>query len=178
MAYWTTRGLRGSELEEMINVTNTLYEERGLALVQKIPTPIKPITIDQTKRVITLAYFEQKSTVDYIGVAQGVPLCFDAKETNKESLPLANIHEHQIIFMEQFIKQHGQAFLIVYFKRYDAYYLLPTETIRYYFDAAARGGRKSIPYDAFEKKYEIRVEGGRYLNYLKAIRTYMEENDN
>lgn len=76
-----------------------------MALIQKVPTPIKPINIDKGKGVITLAYFDQKSTVDYIGVAQGVPLCFDAKETTKESLPLANIHLHQITFMEDFVKQ-------------------------------------------------------------------------
>lgn len=176
MAYWTTRGLRGSVLEEMINVTNTLYEEKGLALIQKIPTPIKPITIDKVKRTITLAYFEQKSTVDYIGVAQGVPLCFDAKETAKESLPLMNIHEHQIVFMERFTKQQGQAFLIVYFKRYEEYYLLPVETIRLYFDQAAQGGRRSIPYAAFDKKYQIAIEGGRYLHYLKTVSLYIDEN--
>ena len=33
-------GLRGSVLETMINQTNEKYEEKGLALVQKIPTPI------------------------------------------------------------------------------------------------------------------------------------------
>lgn len=175
MAYWTTRGLRGSDLEDRINITNELYRDRGLALVQKIPTPIKPINIDKGKGVITLAYFEQKSTVDYIGVAQGVPLCFDAKETAKESLPLMNIHEHQIVFMEDFKRQEGQAFIIVYFKKYDEYYLLTIEKIRQYFDAAAEGGRKSIPYQAFDKKFKIPMEGGMYINYLKTVSVYMEE---
>ena len=64
MGYWNTRGLRGDELEEQINVTNHLYQDKNLAVVQKVPTPIKPIKIDQEKRTITLAYFEQKSTVD------------------------------------------------------------------------------------------------------------------
>ncbi|MDD7547524.1 MAG: Holliday junction resolvase RecU, partial [Lachnospiraceae bacterium] len=39
MATWKTRGLRGSVLEEMINRTNEVYEEKGIALIQKIPTP-------------------------------------------------------------------------------------------------------------------------------------------
>ena len=80
MATWNSRGLRGSFLEELVNMTNDKYRSQKLALVQKVPTPIKPITIDQTTRHITLAYFEQKSTVDYIGVVQGIPICFDAKE--------------------------------------------------------------------------------------------------
>ena len=80
MATWNSRGLRGSFLEELINLTNEKYRSQKLALIQKVPTPIKPIRIDQNTRHITLAYFEQKSTVDYIGVIQGVPVCFDAKE--------------------------------------------------------------------------------------------------
>lgn len=174
MGYWNTRGLRGSVLEETINLTNDLYREKSLALIQKVPTPIKPITIDKTKGVITLAYFDQKSTVDYIGVAQGVPICFDAKETTKESLPLANIHLHQITFMEDFVKQGGEAFLIVYFKKYDTYYLFMIEEIRKYYEAAQNGGRKSIPYSAFEVDKQAFIEGGMYLNYLKPLACYIE----
>ena len=58
MGTWKTRGLRGSTLEDMINMTNESYREKGLALIQKIPTPITPINIDQSTRHITLAYFE------------------------------------------------------------------------------------------------------------------------
>ena len=64
------------------------YLDSNLALIQKIPTPIKPITIDKNSRHITLAYFEQKSTVDYIGVVQGIPVCFDAKECNTDTFPI------------------------------------------------------------------------------------------
>lgn len=71
MPTWNSRGLRGSLLEEMVNMTNEKYRDGGLALIQKVPTPITPITIDKETRHITLAYFDQKSTVDYIGVVQG-----------------------------------------------------------------------------------------------------------
>ena len=47
MATWNSRGLRGSALEEYINRTNEKYLENHLALIQKIPTPITPITIDK-----------------------------------------------------------------------------------------------------------------------------------
>ena len=67
MGTWNTRGLRGSTLEDFINHTNDSYREKHLALIQKIPTPITPIEIDKASRHITLAYFDQKSTVDYIG---------------------------------------------------------------------------------------------------------------
>ena len=102
MATWNSRGLRGSTLEEFINRTNEKYLENGLALIQKVPTPITPINIDKATRHITLAYFDQKSTVDYIGAVQGIPVCFDAKECNTDTFPLQNIHEHQVVFMENF----------------------------------------------------------------------------
>ena len=113
MATWNSRGLRGSTLEELINRTNEKYLENGLALIQKIPTPITPIKIDKEKRHITLAYFEQKSTVDYIGVVQGIPICFDAKECATDTFALQNIHEHQVQFMQQFEQQGGIAFFLM-----------------------------------------------------------------
>ena len=62
-----------------------------------------------------LAYFEQRSTVDYIGVVQGIPVCFDAKECVADTFPLQNIHEHQIEFMGRFEKQEGIAFFLLYY---------------------------------------------------------------
>ena len=73
MGTWNTRGLRGSALEDIINRSNDSYREKKLALIQKVPTPITPISIDKESRHITLAYFDQKSTVDYIGAVQGIP---------------------------------------------------------------------------------------------------------
>ena len=70
MATWNSRGLRGSTLEDLVNRTNEQYREKGLALIQKIPTPITPVRMDKENRHITLAYFEQRSTVDYIGAVQ------------------------------------------------------------------------------------------------------------
>ena len=88
MATWNSRGLRGSTLEDLVNRTNEQYREKGLALIQKIPTPITPVRMDKENRHITLAYFEQRSTVDYIGAVQGIPVCFDAKECAADTFRL------------------------------------------------------------------------------------------
>ena len=50
MATWNTRGLRGSFLEELVNLTNEKYRSQKLALIQKVPTPIKPVKMDQETR--------------------------------------------------------------------------------------------------------------------------------
>ena len=66
MGTWNSRGLRGSTLEDMVNRTNEWYLEKNLALMQKIPTPITPVRMDKEHRQITLAYFDQRSTIDYM----------------------------------------------------------------------------------------------------------------
>ena len=117
MSTWNSRGLRGSSFEEMINHTNEVYREQNLALIQKIPTPITPVKFDQQSRHITLAYFDQQSTVDYIGAVQGIPVCFDAKECAKQTFPLQNVHAHQVEFMRDFEQQNGVAFFLIYYTK-------------------------------------------------------------
>jgi recombination protein U len=175
MGYWHSRGLRGSYLEDCINQSNHCYLEQGLAVVQKLPTAIKPVELDKERGTIKLAYFDEKSTVDYMGNVQGIPICFDAKETNQKRLPIANIHEHQIAFMDAFQKQDGLSFLIVLFKPLDEAYLLPFEVLKPYWDAAKSGkGRKSVPYADFDKRLRIPSEGNILIHYLQAINTYLE----
>lgn len=169
MGYWNTRGLRGSGLEELINMTNEIYRQRGLAVIQKIPTPITPVEIQKETGRISLAYFDSKSTVDYIGVVQGIPICFDAKETTQKSLPIQNIHEHQIKFMKDFSKQDGISFIIVYFRIFDKYYFLPFSVLESFWNSSKTGGRKSIPFDAFETTYEIKYGGACPLHYLEQV---------
>ena len=142
-----SRGLRGSLLEEMINMSNEVYRKNGLALIQKVPTPITPINIDKETRHITLAYFEQKSTVDYIGVVQGIPVCFDAKECNSDNFSLQNLHEHQFDFMTDFEKQDGIAFVLLYYTHRDEKYYIPYKDIKKFVERAAGGGLKHFKYD-------------------------------
>ena len=170
MATWNSRGLRGSSLEEFINRTNEKYLENGLALIQKIPTPITPINIDKETRHITLAYFDQKSTVDYIGVVQGIPVCFDAKECHTDTFPLQNIHEHQVIFMENFEKQNGISFFLISFTGRDELYYLRFEKLKEFWQRAKEGGRKSFRYEELEPDFFLpKGKKGVLVPYLDAL---------
>ncbi len=175
MGYWNTRGLRGSAFEEIINLTNEEYKKREVAIIQKIPTPITPVEFDKVHGQITLAYFDKRSTVDYIGVVQGLAICFDAKETMEKRLPLQNIHAHQVDFMQHFEKQGGIAFLLVHFAPADEYYYLPFAIMKKYWDDAQNGGRKSIPYSVFEEKFRLYPSDGYPLNYLEGINICLDE---
>lgn len=173
MGYWNTRGLRGSTFEEMINMTNELYAQKKLAVIQKIPTPITPVELDSSNGTIKLAYFEKKSTVDYIGAVQGIPVCFDAKETARKSLPIQNIHDHQLEFMESFEGQGGIAFLLVNFTAYSEIFMLPFADLKRVCDDARNGNRKSIPYDAFDRRLIVKSGDGFLVHYLEAVSTYL-----
>ncbi len=169
MATWNSRGLRGSTLEDMINRTNEKYSDAGLALIQKIPTPITPIKIDKQNRHITLAYFEQKSTVDYIGAVQGLPVCFDAKECASDTFALQNIHEHQVKFMEKFEKQGGISFFLIYYTHKDTLYYLPLQMLLFFWNRAREGGRKSFRYEELNPEYVLPRKHGILVPYLDML---------
>lgn len=178
MSTWKSRGLRGSYLEDLINNTNEIYKEKGLAIVQKIPTPITPIKMNPKGKQITLAYFDQKSTVDYIGAVQGLPVCFDAKECREERFPLQNIHAHQVDFMEHFEKQGGISFFIIYFTTKDIIFYLPFEMFKFFWDRAKEeGGRKSFKIDELNPDYIIKPNEGVFVPYLEALKRDVEERD-
>ncbi len=175
MATWNSRGLRGSTLEEMINRTNERYSEAGLALIQKVPTPITPIKIDKDNHQITLAYFDQKSTVDYIGAVQGLPVCFDAKECAVDTFALQNIHEHQVDFMQKFEKQGGIAFFLIYYTHKDVLYYLPLEMLLFFWNRAREGGRKSFRYDELNPEYVIPSRHGVLVPYLDMLQKDLDD---
>ena len=170
MGTWSSRGLRGSPLEDMINMTNEHYRQQKLALIQKIPTPITPVEIDQSTRHITLAYFEKQSTVDYIGAVQGIPVCFDAKECAVKTFPIMNIHEHQVKFMEDFEKQGGISFILLFFSSLNETYYIPFKDIKFFYERSLNGGRKSFTYDEIDKNYKINSTSGAVVHYLEGIK--------
>ena len=174
MGTWNSRGLRGSTLEEFINHTNERYLEQGLALIQKIPTPITPVKIDKEHRHITLAYFEQKSTVDYIGAVQGIPVCFDAKECNTDTFPLQNIHEHQVTFMEAFEKQGGISFFIIYFSARNELYYMTFQEMKMFWERAQKGGRKSFRYEELNSNFFMQLKNGFMVPYLDGLQKDLE----
>lgn len=174
MATWKSRGLRGSALEDLINKTNEKYKEMNLAIVQKIPTPITPVKMNSSSQ-ITLAYFDQKSTVDYIGVVQGVPICFDAKECKTDRFPLQNIHEHQVDFMENYEKQGGVAFFVIYYTHKDLMIYLPFDMFKFFWDRSLNGGRKSFLLEELNPDFIIEQNEIVFVPYLVPLKKDIEE---
>ena len=169
MATWNSRGLRGSGLEDLINATNEYYRQHGLALVQKIPTPITPVKFDKEQRRITDAYFEKDSTVDYIGVVQGIPVCFDAKESKTDTFSLRNIHEHQYRFMKDFEAQGGISFLMLHFTMRNDLNYMPFEELTRLLKRVEEGHPNNVKYMELQDEFFLKPQGGALVPYLKGI---------
>ena len=165
----------GMTLEADIEETNLYYLSHEIAVIYKKPTPVQVVSVSypaRNKAKITEAYYKTPSTTDFNGLYQGHYIDFDVKETNsKTSMPLKNIHPHQIQHLKHVSNHGGIAFIIVHFKMHRTYFLLPISILSSYWEAKDQPtGRKSIPYHVFkEKGFEIPFGFKPRLDYLKAV---------
>lgn len=163
-------GNRGMSLESDINLTNEYYLNNDIAIIHKKPTPITINKVDYPSRkdaVIKEAHFKIPSTTDYNGIYRGKYIDFEAKETSKESFPLANIHKHQLEHLRKIINHGGIGFIIVCFTKKGITFLIDGKDLFSFIDTESR---KSIPYDYFvENGYQINYNYNPRLDYLNII---------
>ena len=169
ISYDPRQANKGMDLEAMIERAIEHYNQNKVALLQKIPTPIRPVKVDYKKGVIYKAFFEKKSTVDYIGNYKGYMLAFDAKENSIETrFPLSNVEEHQYSYLRRNKENGGISFLIVSFTTQGEIYYLPFRVLDRYWKGREKGGRKSIPYDEFE--HEIEPRGLIRVDFIEVVK--------
>jgi recombination protein U len=156
---------KGKGLEDLIEFTCSQYDQRGIALIQKVPTPVK--VIRQGKEIVR-AFFEKKSTVDFIGNFKGVPIAFDAKQTkNKTAFPLSSLEIHQEEFLKRWSKGQGNAFLIIECITIQKVFLLKIEALERF---RIENKRKSIPFTWLEHHCkQIKSKNGIALDFLSLI---------
>lgn len=165
----------GMTLESDIEATNQYYLANNIAVIHKKPTPIQVVNVSypaRNKAKIIEAYYKTPSTTDFNGLYKGRYIDFDAKETNsKTSMPLKNIHPHQIDHLKNVDEHGGIAFLIVHFKQYNEYFILPYRVLVSYWDNQHKEkGRKSIPYTAFKTQgHLVKFAFNPRLDYLAVI---------
>ena len=107
--------------------------------------------------------------MDYIGVVQGLPVCFDAKECRTDTFPLQNIHPHQIAFMKDFEAQGGIAFILLSFTTRNEVYYLPFDHVAAFWERMETGGRKSFTYEEIDRDYGVRSHRDMYVHYLEPL---------
>ena len=105
-----------------------------------------------------------------------MPVCFDAKECQEDTIPLANIHEHQLLFMREFERQQGIAFFILHLTQRDEIYYLPLADAERFWKRAEDGGRKSFTYGEIDKSYRISGKNG-LVHFLEPLQKDLLERD-
>jgi recombination protein U len=162
---------RGKYLEEWVEQTNQVYNNKGLAVINKIPTPWKIMRKKSpyTKQYsINSAYPEKKSTVDFGGTASKKSVWFDVKSShNKTSFPLNNITKHQEEYLKKVAEQGGKAFMLIHSTHFEKTWVLWIDQL---FKFIAEHTRKSIPYEWFDENCdEVKKGNGVMLDYLPVI---------
>ena len=148
--------MKTNQLEKRANKAHLKYRKTKEALILKVPTPI----LYTAKGLIA-----QTSTVDYTGLLDGGTfLAFDAKETAvKTSFPLANIHDHQLQYLEFVENLGGIGFFLIHFKKVYTHqaFVTPLDIVKYYWYESRR---KSIPIDKFKVEWLVDID-----NYLPKV---------
>lgn len=163
-----SQGNRGMAFEQLINLANKQYQNKGLALINKRPTPVKVLKSKGTQ--ILRGFYEAKSTVDYDGIYNGRAITFEAKSVSGKRFDLKNIHDHQLQYLKDAEKHGAVAFLLIEFRDIKKIFFTPLSMIRLAIKRAKDGGRKSIPIDEFQV-HATEIEQGRgvVLDYLIAV---------
>ncbi|NQZ65975.1 MAG: Holliday junction resolvase RecU, partial [Mycoplasmatales bacterium] len=96
---------------------------------KELKISFKKIDNSNGKLNIKDGYIKSKSTTDYYGVSDGKFYSFEAKSTNSHSFPISNIKKHQLDYLYKIKKNGGKAFFIIYFSKYNKFFIIFPETI-------------------------------------------------
>ena len=86
-----------------------------------------------------------------------------------KTFPLQNVHEHQVKFMEDFEKQGGKAFLIIYYTSEQKFYYLHIRQLLIFWNRAKEGGRKSFRMEELDPVYFFDTDKGYLVPYLEPL---------
>lgn len=124
------RSNMGMRFESEISKTCDFYRTKGIADIYKRPTPIKVVKRSKEHPGrISEAYFEEKSTTDYVGIYKGKYIDFECKETIHDSVPYHRIRPQQYEHLRFITSLGGIGFFLVSFKTYQKVFLRPAPII-------------------------------------------------
>ncbi len=150
--YDRSRANRGVAFERVLGAVHALYKREKIAVIEKIPTPMRLIRWYDGLRFI--GCFERKSTVDYQGYLGdgGRYVGVEAKQcSEKTKFKIDNIHDHQRDSLDAARRAGALAIVVVNMSSLDEYWAFPYEAWQAMESAAAAAGRTgSIPYALFK----------------------------
>ena len=149
-----TRKNMGMFFESEITKSCYYYRMMKVADIYKRPTPIKVVKMKGT--MINEAYFQEKSTTDYVGIYKGFYIDFECKETIHKRVPYTMIREQQYAHLKMITELGGIGFFLVHFKTDDSCFLIDAMKI---IDEKNKGERKSFSYEFFTENATIVKRG-------------------
>lgn len=105
----------GNMFENMLSASCEYYREKGIAIVEKTPEPMRPLKpYGDRSRGQYIACFEKQAQPDYKGVlCDGTAIIFEAKHTDGDRITEAVITETQRQSLNDFGKMGAQCFVMV-----------------------------------------------------------------
>ena len=79
---------------------------------------------------------------------------------------------------EDFEKQGGISFIILFFTSLNETYYIPFQDIKRFYERSISGGRKSFTYDEINKDYRLHAAPGALIHYLEGIQRDLNEREN
>lgn len=155
----------GALFEQMIDASCRYYREAGLAMIEKTPEPMKPLS-GMDKRGQFKACFTKAAQPDYKGSLRGGrTVIFEAKHTDKEIITYNRLTEAQMDAMEAYHEMGAECFILVSFSFCDFYRIPWIE----WNDMSMLYGRKHLKRQELER-FKIR-EQGNILYFLEGLET-------
>ena len=79
--------------------------------------------------------------------------------------------------MENFEKQGGIAFFLIYYTGKNIFYYLPFEMLKFFWERAKGGGRKSFRYEELNPDYILPQKKGALVPYLDVLKKDLEDRE-
>lgn len=158
----------GNLFENIINGACQYYREKGVAIIEKTPEPMRPLK--PCGRGQFIACFEKQAQPDYKGVlCDGQAIIFEAKHTDSGRMQESVITKTQWQNLDDFQKMGAQCFVMVSMA-FEKFYRVPWNVFG---DMKLRFGRKYMtekelePYQLHQRRGILLILEGVELHESK-----------
>lgn len=156
----------GELFEKMIDASCRYYKEKGIAVIEKTPEPMKVLS-GMDKRGQFKACFTKQAQPDYKGVViGGRTVIFEAKHTDGDRITYSRLTETQVEVLQGYDAMGATCFVLVSFGLND-FYRIPWAVWN---NMKKLYGRKYLIQSDLEK-FRINAQGN-ILYFLDSIEIY------
>lgn len=151
-----TNQFLGSLLEAKVRAGCDVYEQAGIAMVAKVPTPIKHLS-NTSHGARFMACYSERTHCDYFGVFTskapsnlvGLAIAVECKATSSDRIPYSEVRERQRAWLDA-TAAGGVAMLLIWFNKIGHYRLVQWSDMK--------PGTSAKPEDG------VRVDADRFLD--------------